>query len=115
MHDKDPRSLWLADDKSADPEAEAEGESEPESEGKSAYAESESEPEGESGEKSLEDLIEEAETDGSSEEVVRKARKIINKSIDVSIGYVTHSVSTGKRRKRQAEETNKGKLLFLCS
>ena len=46
LHDKDPRSLWLADEKSADPEAEAEGESEPESEGKSAYAESESEPEG---------------------------------------------------------------------
>ena len=78
----DPRSLWSNDDggdKSSYPEAE--GESEPEGE-----SESESEPEGKaegdhSSEISLKESIEEAEAENSSEELVRKARKIINKSI----------------------------------
>ena len=82
----DPRSLWSnnddhdGDDKSSYPEAE--GESEPEGE-----SESESEPEGKAegdhsnSEISLKESIEEAEAENSSEELVRKARKIINKSI----------------------------------
>ena len=80
----DPRSLWSkSSDDSADDKSypEAEGESEPEGE-----SESESEPEGKaegdhSSEISLKESIEEAEAENSSEELVRKARKIINKSI----------------------------------
>ena len=81
----DPRSLWSkSSDDSADDKSypEAEGESEPEGE-----SESESEPEGKAegdhsnSEISLKESIEEAEAENSSEELVRKARKIINKSI----------------------------------
>ena len=83
------------DDVHSEAEGEAEGEAESE-------AEAESEGEAEAEDASLEEDIEKASQEDSSE-LVRRARKIINKHIDVSIGYVTSSVSTGKRRKRQAE------------
>jgi len=83
------------DDVQSEAESEAEGEAESE-------AEAESEGEAEAEDTSLEEDIEKASQEDSSE-LVRRARKIVNKHIDVSIGYVTSSVSTGKRRKRQAE------------
>lgn len=95
LYDKETaaKSLWTDDeDKSAQAESEGEPETEPEIYADDAEAES------------LEEAIESAE---NSKELKRKARRIVNKSIDVSIGYVTHSVSTGKRRKRQ---TNEGKM-----
>ena len=85
------------DDDEGDVQSESEAEGEAESE-----AEAESEGEAEAEDTSLEEDIEKASQEDSSE-LVRRARKIVNKHIDVSIGYVTSSVSTGKRRKRQAE------------
>lgn len=101
LYDKETaaKSLWTdEEDKSA--QSEGEPETEPEVYADDADAEAESE--------SLEEAIESAEAE-NSKELKRKARRIINKSIDVSIGYVTHSVSTGKRRKR---ETNEGEIEF---
>ena len=83
--------------------SEAEAESgEPESEADAESSEAELvEPES----KSLEQEIQ--ESGESSKELKRKARKIVSKSIDVSIGYVTSSVSTGKRRKRRQTSDEK--------
>ena len=82
------------------PEAEADAEGgDAESEGTPEGSEPElAEPESKSLEEEIEDSGE------NSKELVRKARKIVQKSIDVSIGYVTHSISTGSRRKRQSDD-----------
>ena len=94
-------------------EAEAEG-GEPESEADAESSEAELvEPES----KSLEEEIE--ESGENSKELKRKARKIVNKSVDISIGYVTSSVSTGKRRRRRQTSDEKdfiGKIpkIFYC-
>ena len=94
-------------------EAEAEG-GEPESEADAESSDAELvEPES----KSLEEEIE--ESGENSKELKRKARKIVNKSVDISIGYVKTSVSTGKRRKRRQTSDEKdfiGKIpkIFYC-
>jgi len=104
------RSLWK-EGKSAEPEvssddSEIDGQSE---------AEAVSEDEAESKELNDEPGEAEAEAKSNDDELVedptlkpitRRARKVINKSIDVSIGYVTHSVSSARKR-RQAEEEGK--------
>ena len=111
-----PKSLWTNEKKSAEPEAEAEGESaeEKSADAESADAESAVAESADAEGKSLEDILaeESSEEENSSKELTRKARKIVNKSVDVSIGYVTHSVSTGKRRRRQAEKEEGIIILF---
>ena len=111
-----PKSLWTNEKKSAEPEAEAEGESaeEKSADAESADAESAVAESADAEGKSLEDILaeESSEEENSSKELTRKARKIVNKSVDVSIGYVTHSVSTGKRRRRQAEK-EEGIIIFF--
>ena len=70
--------------------AEAEGEGEPESE---STAEAEAEAEN----KSIED-------EASAEAESSRSGKRVEKSVDISIGFVKSSVSTGKRKKREAGE-----------
>ncbi len=86
----------------AEAEAGAEVEGEPEDGKPEGYSDLEEDGKAEA-EAESDDIDVEAEKNSKEDTQKRKARRIINKSVDVSIGYVTHSVSTAHRRRRSAD------------